>query len=88
MCGGGMDLTPHLANAFIKLDSCIPTNIAINLSLSYNAYINKDVHAENCKKVAGGMLNEAMRCLDRLKGLGIENKTVERHLKGLSKINL
>ena len=50
--GGGMDLTPHLIDTFIKLAKGIPLELAQSVSKNNAAYISKDVHLSNCEIVA------------------------------------
>lgn len=55
MTGGGMDLSPHLLDTFITLDSCVPEDIATAVSTGYSAYVDKDRHAENMRLVKEGL---------------------------------
>jgi len=52
MSGGGMDLSPHLLDTFIKLGHGVPSQLANDIRLDYNAYVNEDVHKQNCKLLA------------------------------------
>lgn len=61
MTGGGMDLSPHLLDTYIKLGKGIPTNIARAIGTDYSAYINQETHLTNCKSLAKAFLEECKR---------------------------
>lgn len=87
MTGGGMDLTPHLLEAFITLGKGVPVNVAENTRANYSAYVNEARHAENCRMLARAFINNGLRDLRRYKELtGEELPELERHVKGIEKL--
>lgn len=87
MTGGGMDLSPHLLDSFIRLEKGVPVNIAEAIRLNYNAYVREETHAENCRMLARAFLNNGVRDLSRYKELtGEEVPELERHIKGIAKL--
>lgn len=80
MTGGGMDLTPHLADTFIKLQKCIPENIANSMRLNYSAYVNKKQHKENCQIIAKAFLIESKFNLYKIQELGLKEPKLDKLL--------
>jgi len=87
MTGGGMDLTPQLADAFIKIGKGIPEKIAENLNASYSGGIGEELHKTNCLSVAKAFYFKALQDLSKIKDLGLNNITIERHIQGLKKVD-
>jgi len=83
MTGGGMDLSPHLADTFIKLKSCIPSNIAHAIRKNYNAYVKPETHQLNCRILAKSFIHEAQSSNNRAEELdpSVKLETLKRLLK-------
>jgi len=69
MSGGGMDLSPHLLDTFINLESGIPLELANSIRRSYNAYVSLEIHEENCNLLADAFRREAHRNISRAQEL-------------------
>ena len=88
MTGGGMDLTPNLLETFIKLGNGIPKEVADGVRLTYNAYIPKERHEENCRLLADAYAEQGQRDLYRyieLRGEDKDESPITRHIKGIDK---
>ena len=71
MTGGGMDLSPHLLDTFIKLGKGVPMNIAYAIKLDYSAYVDKEKHKNNCKLLAQAFEEKAEQFKNYAKNLKI-----------------
>ena len=69
MCGGGMDLAPHLLEIFINFGSGIPVELAKEICRNYSAYVCKEQHMKNCKLLANAFGEETNRNLHKAKEL-------------------
>ena len=56
MTAGGLDLTPHLVDTFIKLNRGVPVSLAQNMSRGYEAYITGRRHIQNCRIIGNAFL--------------------------------
>lgn len=69
MSGGGMDLSPHLLDTFVKLGKGIPTELADSITVNWNAYVDKNVHSKNCELLADAYEYNSERQLNYAKNL-------------------
>lgn len=88
MTGGGMDLSPHLLDTFVRLGKGVPLELAEGIRANYNAYVSRETHAENCRLLAQAFMLLGMRNMRRAMELdpAIEkDDAINRHVKALEK---
>ncbi len=88
MTGGGMDLSPHLLDTFIRLGSGVPLELAESIRANYNAYVSKERHEENCKRLAKAFIEHGVRNMRRAMELDptiASDDTMVRHIKAIEK---